>query len=138
MSECTKEWFHNLVKKHQMLALSDTANVFGIFRKNDGKHLGMVDFSTLARENFQWGRIGYTIHNQYWRKGYGKEAVIGALHIAFKDLQFHRIEAHINVDNAPSINLAESVGMEFECVRKGFIYEYEEWTDHLIYYINSK
>ena len=137
MSECTEEWFHNLVKKHQTLALSDTGNVFGIFRKNDGKHLGMIDFSTLARSNFQWGRIGYTIHNQYWRKGYGKEAVTGALNIAFKDLQFHRIEAHINVDNAPSINLAESVGMEFECVRKGFIYEYEEWTDHLVYYINS-
>ncbi|MBA9028534.1 GNAT family N-acetyltransferase [Peribacillus huizhouensis] len=138
MSECTEEWFHNLVKKHQTLALSDTAHIFGIFRKNDDIHLGMVDFSTLARDNFQWGRIGYMIHNQFWRKGYGKEAVKEALNIAFKDLNFHRIEAHINVDNAPSINLAESVGMEFECVRKGFIYEYEEWTDHMVYYINSK
>lgn len=138
MSECTKEWFHNLVKKHQTLALSDTVYVLGIFRKNDSKHLGMVDFSTLARDNFQWGRIGYTIHNQYWRKGYGKESVIGALHIAFEELQFHRIEAHINVDNVASKKLAESVGMEFECIRKGFLYEYEEWTDHLVYYMNSQ
>ena len=25
-----------------------------------------------------------------------------------------------------------------ECIREGFIYEYEEWTDHLVYYINAK
>ncbi|KAB2330808.1 GNAT family N-acetyltransferase [Cytobacillus depressus] len=97
----------------------------------------MVDFSTLARDDFQWGRIGYTIHNQYWRKGYGKEAVNEALKIAFKYLNFHRIEAHINIDNSASINLAESVGMEYECTRKGFIFEFGEWTDNLIYFKNS-
>nr|WP_143781406.1 GNAT family protein [Paenibacillus amylolyticus] len=56
---------------------------------------------------------------------------------AFEYLKFHRIEAHINVDNTPSMKLAESVGMEFECLRKGFIHENNEWTDHLVYYKNS-
>ncbi|WP_088011621.1 GNAT family N-acetyltransferase [Gottfriedia acidiceleris] len=136
MSECTEEWFSNLVKKHQELASNDTAHVFGVFRKDVDTHLGMIDFSTLARNDFQWGRIGYTIHNQYWRKGYAKEAVKEALNIAFRDLNFHRIEAHINIDNISSIKLAESVGMEFECTRKGFIFEFGEWTDHLVYYKN--
>jgi [ribosomal protein S5]-alanine N-acetyltransferase len=138
MSVCTEEWFHNLVNKHQELALSDVAHVFGIFRKEDGIHLGMVDFSTLARDVFQWARIGYSIHNQFWKNGYCKEAVKEAVNIAFKELEFHRIEAHINLDNTPSINTAMSIGMEFECIRKGFIYENEEWTDHLVYCINSK
>lgn len=137
MSECTQEWFKNLVDKHQELALTDTAHVFGVFRKEDGTHLGMVDFSTIARDDFQWGRIGYSIHNQYWRKGYGKEAVKEALNIAFNYLKFHRIEAHINLDNAASCNLAESVGMKYECTRKGFIFEFGGWTDNLIYYKNS-
>jgi [ribosomal protein S5]-alanine N-acetyltransferase len=137
MSECTEEWFDKLVSKHQDLAVKDIAHVFGVFRKNDGKHLGMVDFSTLTRDSFEWGRIGYTIHNQFWQNGYGKEAVKAALSIAFRDLKFHRIEAHINVDNISSINLAKSAGMEFECVRKGFIFENGEWTDHLVYYLNS-
>ncbi|MCR6109700.1 GNAT family N-acetyltransferase [Bacillus sp. A301a_S52] len=137
MSECTQEWFHNLVDKHQELALTDTAYIFGVFQKTDGTHLGMVDFSILAREDFQWGRIGYTIHNQYWRKGYGKEAVKEAINMAFKHLKFHRIEAHINLDNSASINLAESVGLEYECTRKRFIFEFGEWTDNLIYYKNS-
>lgn len=137
MSECTIEWFHRLVEKHQELALSDSTYIFGVFNKVDASHLGMIDFSTLARDNFQWGRIGYTVHNQYWRNGYGKESVNAALNLAFQQLAYHRIEAHINLDNTPSIKLIESVGMEFECMRKGFIYEDNEWTDHLVYYKNA-
>jgi [ribosomal protein S5]-alanine N-acetyltransferase len=137
MSECTEEWFVQLVRKHQELASNDVAHVFGVFRKADHKHVGMVDFSTLSRNDFQWGRIGYTIHNQHWKNGYGKEAVKAALDMAFHELGFHRIEAHINLDNTPSIKLAESVGMEFECIRKGFIHEFGEWTDNMIYYLNA-
>ena len=137
MSECTLEWFHSLVEKHQELALSDNTYIFGIFNKLDGNHIGMIDFSTLARDDFQWGRIGYTVHNQYWRNGYGKESVNVSLKVAFQQLNYHRIEAHINTDNTPSIKLIESVGMDFECMRKGFIYENNEWTDHLVYYKNA-
>lgn len=137
MSECTKEWFERLVDRHQELAKDDKAYIYGIFQRSDGVHLGMIDFSTLAREEFQWGRIGYSIHNQHWRKGYGKEAVAEALRLAFSDLNYHRIEAHINLDNEPSVKLAESAGMQFECTRKAFLFEHGEWTDHLIYYRNA-
>ncbi|WP_456278894.1 GNAT family N-acetyltransferase [Bacillus sp. AK128] len=138
MSICTEEWFRDLVDNHQQMALEDKVYVFGVFRKEDHAHLGAIDFSTIMREDFQWARIGYTIHNQFWRKGYGKESVKAAIILAFEKLNYHRIEAHINLDNNPSIRLAEIVGMQFECIRKGFIYEFDEWTDNLIYYINSK
>jgi len=137
MSNCSEQWFAQLVREHQELALSDQAYIFGVFRKPDDTHLGMIDFSTLARENFQWGRIGYTIHNHFWRQGYGKEAVLAALQLAFAELHYHRIEAHINVDNKPSIELAKKVGMEYECVRKAFLFESGEWSDHLIFYKNK-
>nr|WP_028594422.1 GNAT family N-acetyltransferase [Paenibacillus assamensis] len=137
-SICTEEWFSEFVDKHQKLAIEDKAYVFNIFRKEDHAHVGEVDFSTLIRDDFQWARAGYNIHNQFWRNGYGQEAVRAALNIAFEQLYYHRIEAHINLDNTPSIKLAEGVGMKFECVRQGFIYEFGEWTDNLIYFINSK
>jgi [ribosomal protein S5]-alanine N-acetyltransferase len=138
MSICTEEWFGKLVDNHQQMASDDKVYVFGIFRKEDNAHLGAIDFSTIMRDDFQWARFGYTIHNQFWRRGYGKESVKEAINLAFEKLNYHRIEAHINLDNTPSIKLAESIGMEFECIRKGFIYEFNEWTDNLIYYINSK
>lgn len=136
MSECTEEWFVKLIAKHREQAEKDIAYIFGVFRKSDNRHIGMIDLSPLERMDFQWGRIGYTIHNQHWRMGYGKEAVKAALRIAHKDLGFHRIEAHINVDNTASMKLAESAGMKFECKREGFIFEFGEWTDNLIYFIN--
>ncbi|WP_407269785.1 GNAT family N-acetyltransferase [Radiobacillus sp. PE A8.2] len=138
MTACTEQWFSDLVKKHQQLAADDVAYVFGIFRLDDGMHVGMVDFSTLERMDFQWGRIGYSIHNQYWRRGYGKEAIAEALQIGFAQLNYHRIEAHINLDNSASIRLAESVGMEFECTRKAFIYEFGGWTDNHVYFVNAE
>jgi [ribosomal protein S5]-alanine N-acetyltransferase len=137
MSECTKEWFADLVQNYQQEAVRDTVYIFDIFHKENGSHIGTIDFSTLARADLQWARIGYTLHNQHWRQGYAKEAVTAALQLAFDELKFHRVEAHINLDNEASIQLAKSVGMEYECVRKGFLFENEEWTDHIIYYINA-
>ncbi|SDC14900.1 Protein N-acetyltransferase, RimJ/RimL family [Terribacillus halophilus] len=133
MTVCTDSWFSDLVDKHQRLAAEDKAYVFAVFKEADGSHLGMIDFSTLARDDFQWGRIGYTIHNQYWGNGYGKAAVRMALDIGASKLHYQRIEAHINLDNPQSIALAKSVGMRFECIRKGFIFENGQWTDHLVF-----
>ncbi len=137
VNEWTEGKFDDLIKRHQQLANRDEAYVFNVFRKSDQKHIGKVEFCTIMRDEFQWGLLGYRIHNQFWRKGYGKEAVKAALGIAFNDLNFHRIEAHINTDNMPSIRLAESVGLAYECTRKRFIYEFNNWTDNLVYYMNS-
>lgn len=116
----------DVVEKLQGLANRDEVYVFGIFRKSDQKHLGKVEICTIMRDEFQWGLLGYNIHNNFWRNGYGKEAVKEILNIAFQELGFHRIEAHINIDNKPSIKLAESVDMQYECTRKAFIFEYEK------------
>jgi RimJ/RimL family protein N-acetyltransferase len=95
--------------------------------------LGNVDLSTIYREEKQWANLGYSIHNQYWKQGFGNEAVRAVLIAGFENLGYHRIEAAINLDNHPSIALAQSVGLQKECVRRGFYYEDEQWVDHLIY-----
>ncbi|MGZ9585715.1 GNAT family N-acetyltransferase [Paenibacillus marinisediminis] len=137
MSGYTEEQYQARVEHFQKLAADDVAYVFGIFRKKDGVSLGGVDVATLIRGEFQWARMGYALHNQHWGQGYGKEAASKLLELALMELKFHRIEAHINIDNPASIALAKSIGMEFECTRKGFIYEFGAWTDNLIYVKNA-
>jgi [ribosomal protein S5]-alanine N-acetyltransferase len=125
--------FSDLCKRHQEQALEDYAYIFGVFSKETNQHLGNVDISTIQREEKQWANLGYSIHNHYWRQGFGKEAVRAALIAGFENLGYHRIEAAINLDNHLSIALAQSVGLKKECVRRGFYYENEQWVDHVIY-----
>lgn len=135
LTEWTQEKFNDVVQRHEELAARDEGYILSVFRKSDSKHIGMVGFWTLMRREFQWGFVEYRFHNQYWKQGYGKEAVKEGLNVACHNLGFHRIEAHINEDNTPSIQLAERVGLTYECRRKKFIYTADEWTDNLIYYI---
>jgi [ribosomal protein S5]-alanine N-acetyltransferase len=133
LEDCDIAWFSGLCDRHQEQALSDYAYIFGIFSKQTTQHLGNVDLSTIYREEKQWANLGYGVHNQYWKQGFGNEAVRAVLIAGFENLGYHRIEAAINLDNHPSIALAQSVGLQKECVRRGFYYENEQWVDHLIY-----
>jgi RimJ/RimL family protein N-acetyltransferase len=108
----------------------------GIFRKEDGVNVGKVELIKLLRMDYQWAMMGYSVHNQFWKKGYGTESILAATEAFFSILDFHRIELHINIDNNPSIQLAENTGFIFECVRKEFSHENDKWTDFLIYYKN--
>ena len=137
LSTFTQEFFNHKIDKYNTMAADDTIYVWGIFRKSDGRHLGHVDLLILMRSDTQWALIGYEIHNQFWKHGYGKESVKAIIDLSFEKMKLHRIEAQINLDNHTSVRLAESVGMSYECTRKGLIHENGEWTDHLIYYINA-
>jgi [ribosomal protein S5]-alanine N-acetyltransferase len=133
LAHCDRQWFVDLCERHQREALTDRVFVFGIFSRPVGHHLGNIDLSTIRRGEYQWAVLGYEIHNQYWQQGFGKESVRAALAAGFEQLGYHRIEAAINLDNQASIALARSVGMQQECIRRGFIYENDRWVDHYIY-----
>jgi len=131
-----REWFEEWVKGFHKTANKDESYVFGIFRKEDGLVLGELELFTILRMDYNWGMMGYSIHNQFYRQGYGKESVQAATEFFFYSLQFHRIELQINIDNEPSKRLAESAGFIYECTREAFFYENGKWIDNLIYYKN--
>lgn len=136
MSLSTEEWFINWINGFNELSENDDMYNFGIFRKEDEVNVGKIELHKILRMDYQWAMMGYSIHNQFWKKGYGSESVLAATEWFFNAKDFHRIELHINVDNKPSIKLAEKTGFLFECVRKEFSLEEEGWTDLFIYYKN--
>lgn len=138
MPSSTREWFVEWIEGFNELAKKDEMYILGIFRKEDGVNVGKVELITILRMDYQWAMMGYSIHNQYWNNGYGLESVLAASEAFFSTLSFHRIELHINIDNYPSIRLAEKAGFIFECERKEFSLENDQWTDFLIYYKNHK
>lgn len=134
----TEAFCKSNVQALKQYAESDKAYLFRVFKKEDGAYIGGVTIKTILRKNFQWAEVGYWLLNQHWGKGYGAEMLKDAIEVAFHELHFHRVEAQINLDNVISQRTAERAGMEFECIRKGFIYEDDGWTDNMIYVINNR
>ncbi|MFJ8064466.1 GNAT family N-acetyltransferase [Psychrobacillus sp. NPDC096426] len=138
MSNSTKEWFVQWIEGFHKAAEKDEMYILGVFSKEDGVNVGKVELITILRMDYQWAMMGYSIHNQFWKNGYGVESVNAAAKVFFTELNFHRIELHINIDNEPSKKLAERAGFTFECKREQFSLENDKWTDFLIYYQNKK
>lgn len=133
----TEEFCKRNVESLKQYAESDKAYLFRAFKKIDGEYIGGVIIKTILRKDFQWAEIGYWLLNQHWGNRYGSEMVKAAIDVAFYELYFHRLEAHINLDNVASQKTAEQAGMMFECIRKGFIYEFDTWTDNMVYVTNN-
>lgn len=137
LSAYTKEKFK---KKIEQWSKQDDAwqlSEFGIFRENDGAHIGKIEMYRTQRNGKELVLLGYAIHNQYWRKGYGKESVVTIIPFIFEYLQPERIELHIDSDNLASIHLAESIGFNYEEKQSQFSFDSGEWSEFFIYYIEK-
>ncbi len=133
----TQEWYRDLLDRRAREAAADYSYMFHIFRRRDGAALGYCDITTQFREDLQYAKIGYTIHGPYWGRGYATQCVGLLEKIGFEQLDFHRLEAHVDLDNPASKAVLRKNGFLFECVRKGFILEDGTWTDNEIYYKND-
>lgn len=133
----TEEWLGKLLLRRKEEADRDYSYMLNIFRKSDGASLGYCNITPHYREDFQYARIGYTLHNIYWGNGYATEAIRAMVKIGFEQLRLHRLEAHVNLDNPASKRALQKAGFEFECIRRGFILEDGIWTDNEIYFINN-
>ncbi|RPF53312.1 GNAT family N-acetyltransferase [Aquisalibacillus elongatus] len=138
LSRNTEDWFKQWINGFNEQAERDEMYVLGIFRKEDGANVGKVELVTILRMDYDWAMMGYSIHNQYWKRGYGTESVRAFTSACFKELDFHRIELHINPDNTPSVKLAQRSGFHLECKRESFKKELGKWQDMLIFYQNRQ
>ncbi|TKI85609.1 GNAT family N-acetyltransferase [Bacillus mycoides] len=73
MSSSTKEWFTEWIRGFDEAARRDEMYVLGIFQKEDGANIGKLELIKILRMDYQWAMMGYSIHNQHWKNGYGAE-----------------------------------------------------------------
>lgn len=134
----TREWFETLLARRRAEAEADFSYLLHLFDRADGRALGYCDITAYARDDLQFAHIGYTIHNPYWGRGYATECARALVELGFGRLNFHRLEAYINLDNPASKRVAQKAGFAFECVRRGFVLEDGVWTDNEIWFINQE
>lgn len=135
---CSIRRFHFVIKKHREFARKDDWYYWGVFEKSSGNLIGHIDIDIFGRSDQQFANFGYYVHNQFYGRGYGREAAAIGLKIAFSFLKLNRVEAAINIGNRKSIRLARMIGMRHECVRRRYWYENDQWTDNIIYVANPE
>lgn len=110
-----------------------------VFKKgNDNEIIGTISFSNILKFPYSSAYIGYKFAQTYQHFGYATEAVKCAVFAAFRDANFHRIEAHVMPENTPSIHLLERIGFEYEGRSRALINIQGTYEDHLRYaLINS-
>lgn len=131
--ELTRQEFDKVLAQHEKYRKQGLIFQFGVFEKKTGRLMGFVLLALVLRFNVQSARISYAMFNNYWKHGYGKEAVQAAIDFAFRKLKLHRLEAEVLPHNHASIGLVRGLGFQFEGVRRGAVYFNRRWHDHAVY-----
>ena len=106
---------------------------FYVFRKEDpATILGTVCLYDISR-TYAKADLGYKFASEFHHKGYASEAVEKILDIAFTELNLHRICAHVQEENTPSIRLLTNFGFEKEGICRDYLCIQGNWTNHLQY-----
>ena len=112
------------------VASLETNECFLLCRTQDDAVCGQINFSQIFRRAFQNAYLGYLLFHGFTGHGYMTEAVGLALGRAFNHLRLHRVEAHVQPNNLPSIAVLERNGF----VKEGFSRRYLKiggrWRDH--------
>ena len=85
---------------------------YGIVVKGTDKVIGSVDFNHRHADDVL--ELGYTLHPDYWGRGYVPEAACALIDLAFKELGLHKIELTCFGYNLRSQRVAEKLGFTLE------------------------
>lgn len=81
--------------------------------------------------------MGWCLHLNYWKQGYGTELANALLRFGFDDLQLRRIAAHCDSENIGSYRVMEKIGMRREGLfldtRPPHKLSNRQYSDELIY-----
>jgi RimJ/RimL family protein N-acetyltransferase len=106
----------------------------------------LFDLAVVRRENWLIGRCGlnvtsleqqeamlwYILDRRHWGRGYITEAARALLAFGFDELGLHRVFVDIDARNAPSLRVAEKLGMRREAHFVENLRVKGEWTDSII------
>lgn len=95
--------------------------------------IGTVSCGCLSAEPYSCGTVGYKFDEDYWHKGYAREAVSCVIDEVFKELKLHRIIAYVMEGNEPSIKLLENMGFRLEGLCEKNIKVNGTWQNHRLY-----
>jgi ribosomal-protein-alanine N-acetyltransferase len=111
---------------------NNAAVTWAITLKGNPKMVGTICFWNIQKEHYR-AELGYLLHPEHWRKGLMQEALTAILEYGFKVIKLHSVEAHVNPNNIPSIELLEKNGFIREAYFKENYFYDGRFLDTAIY-----
>lgn len=103
---------------------------FVVCLRSTGEIVGGVNINNIVRGTLQSGSLGYTAYASTAGHGYMTEGLRPVLQHGFDKLELHRLEANIQPDNTPSLNLVKRLGFRHEGYLPAFQFINGVWRDH--------
>lgn len=107
---------------------------FAVTLKSNGKVIGSCGIYLSMKETAD---MGWILHRDYWKQGYGSELARELVDYGFKSLKLHRITASCDAANYGSYRVMENIGMRREAhlLLARWNRVDEKWSDQYTYAI---
>lgn len=104
-----------LAKRKRRTDLAAEGDVLGLAvqRRDTGAVIGEVILTWVSRQHRQ-GEVGFALHPDHHRTGFGREAAAAILGVGFEEFGLHRIFGSCDADNVASAGLMRHLGMRHE------------------------
>ncbi|MDF2647642.1 MAG: yjcK [Paenibacillus sp.] len=129
----TLQFQHQIIQSALREAVADQAYRFGVFLQTDGQWIGQINLTGVIRGPFQNALLGYSIDYRYKGLGYMSEAVRLCMHLAFNQLQLHRVQAAVMPHNIGSIRVLQKNRFTEEGYARNYLRINGKWEDHLLF-----
>ena len=86
--------------------------LWAIILKENGTFIGDCGLTMQPIDGEMLPEIGYHIHKNHWRKGYGSEAARAVRDWAFQNTDFDCLYSYMTATNLPSYSTAASAGLK--------------------------
>ncbi len=124
---------HALITTYLERASRDQSYHFGIFLRQGGDLVGLLNLNNVVRGVFQNAYLGYSMDERHTGQGLMTEAVGVAAQIAFSVLSLHRLQAAVMPWNLASIRVVEKNLFRKEGYAPGYLKIAGHWQDHVLF-----
>lgn len=106
---------------------------WGIELKEETRLVGTCGFNTWIKTGARRAEIGYDLSRDYWGRGIMNEALRAVIDYGFKQMNFNRLEALVDVANGRSMRVLRRLGFQREGVLREYMYYKGKFWDEVCF-----